>query len=123
MVKVATFLRETVVYLSERDRPLTKAGAAPAPAGGEGRKVSLGTMPDFAFEGPGVLVKSVIEGSPAAKAGVQPGDILLSIDAAELKSLRDMSEALKAHAAGDIVKLRLRRGAEEIQLDATLVAR
>ncbi len=123
MVKVATFLKETVVYLAERDRPLTKAGAAPAPAGGEGRKVSLGTMPDFAFEGPGVLVKSVIDGSPAAKAGVQAGDILLAIDGTELKTLRDMSEALKARAAGDRVELRLRRGNGELTLEATLVAR
>ncbi len=123
MVKVATFLRETLVYLAERDRPLTKAGAAPAAAGGEGRKVSLGTLPDFAFEGPGVLVKSVIEGSPAAKAGVQAGDILLAIGDTELKTLRDMSEALKAHSAGDVVKLRLKRGDDEIVLDATLVSR
>jgi hypothetical protein len=125
LVKVATFLCETVVYLSERDRPLTKAGAAPtpAPAAGEGRKVLLGATPDFAFEGPGVRVESVREGSPAEKAGVQAGDILLAIDATELKTLRDLSEALKAHAAGDVVKLRVRRGAEEILLDATLVAR
>ncbi len=91
MAKVATFLRETVVYLSERDRPLTKAGTAPVPVAGEGRKVTLGTSPDFAFEGPGVRVESVREGSPAAKAGVQAGDILLAIDATELKTLRDFS--------------------------------
>jgi hypothetical protein len=123
LVKVATFLRETVAYLAERDRPLTKAGAAPAPAGGEGRKVSLGTVPDFAFAGPGVKVQSVVEGSPAAKAGVQAGDVLLAIDATELKTLRDLSEALKAHAAGDVVRLRVKRGTEELALDATLVAR
>jgi hypothetical protein len=123
MVKVATFLRETVVYLSERDRPLTKAGAAPVPVAGEARKVTLGTTPDFAFEGPGVRVEAVRDGSPAAKAGVQPGDILLAIGDAELKTLRDLSEALKAHAAGDTVKLRIRRDAEEIVLDATLAAR
>jgi membrane-associated protease RseP (regulator of RpoE activity) len=123
LVKVATFLRETVAYLAERDRPLTKAGASPAPAGGEGRKVSLGTMPDFAFEGPGVRVQSVVEGSPAAKAGVQAGDILLAIGDTELKTLRDMSEALKAHSAGEVVKLRLKRGDDEIVLDATLVSR
>ncbi|MCK6458431.1 MAG: M28 family peptidase [Planctomycetes bacterium] len=124
LVKVATFLRETVVYLAERDRPLTKAGAAPAKGpGGEGRKVLLGATPDFAFEGPGVRVESVVAGSPAEKAGVKAGDILLAIGDKELKTLRDLSEALKAHAAGDVVKLRLKRGAEELTLEATLVAR
>jgi putative serine protease PepD len=70
-----------------------------------------------------VLVKSVIEGSPAAKAGVQAGDILLAIGDTELKTLRDLSDALKARAAGDVVKLRLKRGAEELALEATLAAR
>ncbi len=123
MAKVATFVREAVVYLAERDRPLTKAGAAPAPVAGDARKVTLGTTPDYAFEGPGVRVESVRDGSPAAKAGVQAGDILLAIGDAELTSARDFSEALKAHAAGDTVKLRIRRDAEEIVLDATLAAR
>jgi hypothetical protein len=123
LVKVATFVRETVAYLAGRDRPLTTTGAAPAPARGEGRKVLLGAVPDFAFAGPGVRVESVVEGSPAEKAGVLAGDVLLAIDATELKSLRDLSEALKARAAGDAVKLRLRRGADELTLEATLVAR
>jgi len=123
LVKVATFVREAVQYLAERDRPLTKAGAAPAPAAGQGRRVSLGTMPEFGFAGPGVLVKSVLEGSPAEKAGVKPGDVLLAIDAKELKGLREFSEALKAHAPGDTVKVRLKRGDEELTLEATLTAR
>ena len=92
LVKVATFTRETLVYLGEREAPMTStlgAGTKPAqPAAGAGRRVSLGTMPDFAFAGPGVKVNSVIEGSPAAAAGVQAGDILLAIDDAELKDLR-----------------------------------
>jgi hypothetical protein len=124
LVKVATFLRETVVYLAERDAPPTKAGAAPAaPAGGEGRKVLLGATPDFSFEGPGVRVDSVVPGSPAEKAGVLAGDILLALGEKELKTLRDLSEALKARAAGDVVKVRLKRGAEELTLEATLAAR
>jgi len=124
MVKVATFLKETVAYLAERDQPLTKEGAAPAaPKEGEGRTVSLGTVPDFAFEGPGVRVDSVVGGSPAEKAGIKPGDILLAIDGTELKTLRDLSDALKAHAAGDTVKVKLHRGDRGMVLDATLVAR
>jgi hypothetical protein len=85
LVKVATFVREGIVYLGERPEPLTNtiapmkgappAAAAAAPSGaaaaspGQGRRVSFGTMPDFAFAGPGVKVAGVTPGSPAAKAG------------------------------------------------------
>jgi hypothetical protein len=127
LVKVATFTRETLAYLGEREQPMTSTlgrGTKPAmPATGGGRRVSLGTMPDFAFAGPGVKVNAVIEGSPAAEAGVKKGDILLAIDDAELKDLRAFSEALKAHQPGDTVRIKLKRGDEELTLEATLKAR
>jgi S1-C subfamily serine protease len=85
--------------------------------------VSLGTVPDFAFPGPGVRVDSVLEGSAAERAGVQAGDVLLSLGEAELATLRDLSEALRAHSPDDTVTLRVRRGDRELTLTATLTAR
>ncbi len=128
LVKVATFVRETIVYLCERPEPLTstlKAGeeVATTPKPGPGRRVSFGTMPDFAFRGPGVKVAAVIEGSPAAKAGSQKGDILISMDGEQLKDLRSFSQLLRAHAAGDVVKVDFDRDGEKQTVEATLVAR
>ncbi len=128
MVKVATWLREAVAYLAERPEPLTTtlAGAAPAtvpPKPTEGRRVSLGTMPDFTFAGPGVKVASVLDGSPAQKAGIAAGDVLLAIDGQEIADLKAYSAILKAHKPGDVVKVRLRRGEETKEVEATLVAR
>ena len=91
LVKVAAFAREAVRYLAERAEPLTAAAPKPPlsgppaaggpPPGGDGtpRRASLGTMPDFAFTGPGVRVASVTEGSPAAKAGLQAGDVIVEL--------------------------------------------
>ena len=127
LVEVATFLRESVVYLGDRPEPLSSSlreGAAePAPAASAGRRVSLGTMPDFAFPGPGVKVASVLEDSPASRAGLLSGDLLLALDGQELADLRAYSEALKAHAPGDSVTLLVQRGEEQLALEATLVAR
>jgi S1-C subfamily serine protease len=125
LVKVATFVRETLVYLGDRDGPLSGSvgpGAAKPPAGGA-RRVSLGTMPDFAFRGPGVKVGSVLDGSPAAKAGVETGDILLAIDDEELADLRTFSQVLKQHKPGDVISIKVRRGEEDLTLEAKLVAR
>jgi aminopeptidase N len=130
LVKITAFVKEMVVYLSERPEPLSAnfpEGEAPkppvAPAGGSSRRVSLGTVPDFAFRGPGVCVSSISPNSAAEEAGLEAGDILLAIDGEEIGDLRSYSELLKTHAPGDRVKLRIRRGEEELELEATLRAR
>ncbi|MBM4060846.1 MAG: M20/M25/M40 family metallo-hydrolase, partial [Planctomycetes bacterium] len=127
LVTVATFAREAVAYLSERREPLTatiagqKVGEAPPAAAG--RRVSLGTMPDFAFPGPGVKVAQVTEGSAGALAGIVAGDVLLAIDGAEIADLRGYSALLREKAAGAEVRIRLRRGGEEMEVTAKLTAR
>jgi C-terminal processing protease CtpA/Prc len=126
LVKVATFVRETVDYLAQRPERLSPTGRAAA-AGtspeGPGRKVLLGTVPDFSFPGPGVRVASVLDGSPAAAAGLREGDVLLAFAGTPLADLRAYAKALEGHAPGDVVKVRWRRGAEETERDVTLVAR
>ena len=124
LAKVATFVREMLVYLGDREAPLTgTVGAGPAKPAGGSRRVSLGTMPDFAFPGPGVKVGSVLDGSPAAKAGLETGDILLAIDDEELADLRTFSKVLKRHRPGDVIRIKIRRGGKERMLEATLAAR
>ena len=69
LVKVATLAKEAVVYMGAREEPLTvtierasgQDQPAARPAGGpsSGRRVRLGTVPDFAFPGPGVKVDQV----------------------------------------------------------------
>ena len=85
--------------------------------------MSLGTMPDFACAGPGVRVAEVSPGSPAAAAGIRPGDVLVSLDGTPLADVRGYSAALKSHQAGDTVELTVRRDGEGMTLTATLVGR
>jgi S1-C subfamily serine protease len=124
MAVVADAARETVAYLAERTEPLTVtisgAAAAASPAGGEPRRASLGTMPDFAFAGPGVRVAEVVPGSPAEAAGVRAGDVLVALDGKPIADLRGYSAALKARQPGDTVELTVRRDGEEKVLTATL---
>ncbi|MBN2492115.1 MAG: M20/M25/M40 family metallo-hydrolase [Planctomycetes bacterium] len=132
LVQAATFVREVAVYLAARTDPLTttlaaggEVGPQPAAAGAQRgeRRVSLGTMPDLAYPGPGVRIADVIDGTPAARAGLRAGDLILAIDGRELRSLRDYAAALRARSPGDEIALRVRRGEEELALKATLVQR
>ena len=132
LASVAEAAWQVVDYLAGRREPLTPGpllgarteGGGGHPGGPPGeRKVSLGTTPDFAFGGPGVKVQEVREGSPAAAAGIQAGDVLLAVDGTVLGGLRDLSTALKGHVAGDKVVVRVRRGDTELDLTATLEER
>lgn len=61
----------------------------------------------FASESP--VVEQVVPDSPADKAGVQPGDRILAIDAKKVRSLDEVRAALKDIKPGDQVKLTLDR--------------
>ncbi len=133
LVQVAVFAKEGVAYMLERELPLTitiegstmpsKGDGPPSAPKEGGRKVSFGTVPDFAFGGPGVRVDSVVADSPAAKGGVQDGDILLEIAGEEIEDLRGFSELLKTLEPGQTVETIVQRGAEEVTLSVTVVAR
>ncbi len=116
LVKVATFVREGILYLAERDKPLSFAGKKKEkkekPKQG-GRRVSTGTMPDFAFSGEGVRIASLSSNSPAQKAGLKKGDIIIQFGKFKVTNLTEYSDALKTFQPGDEVELvYLRKGTE-----------
>jgi hypothetical protein len=125
MVVVTEAAHEAVGYLAERVEPLTVTIAGTADSTEEPkpqteRRASLGTMPDFAFEGPGVRVQKVMPDSAAEQAGVLAGDVLLAIDGQPVADLRSFSELLKARAPGDVVEVTVLRGGEEHVIAAEL---
>jgi hypothetical protein len=128
MVVVTEAAHEAIGYLAERTDPMTvtitsasEAEAPPPPS--STRRASLGTMPDFAFEGPGVRVHQVMPGSAAEKAGVQVGDILMTLDGEEVTDLRTYSALLKAREPGDRVEVMVLRDDLEVTLQAVLGTR
>ncbi len=132
LVKIAVWTREAAVYLSERDRPMTSrlspaqtTVAAPTTSPGEtsGRRVSLGTLPDFTYPGPGVMVSQIIPGTPAEAAGMAAGDLILSINQSPTDDLRAFAEILRSLQPGQEIRIVVRRGEEELTLTATVAAR
>lgn len=69
----------------------------------------------------GVLVASVAAGSPAAKAGIVRGDIILKLDGTAVNSVAELSTALSDKKADDQVTVTVRHGDAERELDVTLV--
>ncbi len=63
------------------------------------------------FEHGGVLLVNIYEASPAQKAGLQPGDMLMEIDGTPLHSSQDAMSRIAAHRPGTTATIHgLRRG-------------
>jgi len=71
----------------------------------------------------GVLVGSVEDNSPADKAGVKVGDIILSVDGKEVSSSGDIRRALREKKDGDSVRVEVLRGRSRQMLVASVVER
>lgn len=69
----------------------------------------------------GALVAGVYRNSPAAGAGVQPGDLLLAMDGQEFARARDALTALAALPRQRTIALTLQRGARRIEISATTI--
>ena len=67
----------------------------------------------------GVLVTAVFPGSPAAKAGIVPGDIVESINASPVRDRRDYLDILRNQTTGSALRLQVLRESGSVKLEAT----
>ena len=82
-------------------------------------KVRLGIIPDYSFEEPGLRVDGIDEGQPAAKAGIQKGDIILSLGDFNISDIYVYMKALSAFQKGDMTTVKVKRNNQELQLKVT----
>jgi serine protease Do len=68
----------------------------------------------------GVLISQVEPGSPAAKAGIKSGDILLEYDGRPVNSYKDLSIAVAESKVGVSSKLKLLRQGQEVPLEVKI---
>ncbi len=68
----------------------------------------------------GVIVASVSEDSPANKAGLEPGDIIWSVDGDTVKTARDLSQIIAEKAPKDDIKLKIWSNGKTVTRQVTL---
>lgn len=70
----------------------------------------------------GVLVVATAQGGPAQMAGLEPGDVVLSIDQKRVRSARDLLAYLNVKPAGTVVRVKIARGRRIFNLEIELRA-
>jgi serine protease Do len=68
----------------------------------------------------GVLISSISEGSPAQKAGLKEGDVILEADRRKVNNMNQFRGYIAAKAPGDRLRLKIMRDAKEIEVTVTV---
>ena len=68
----------------------------------------------------GAVVKEVVAGSAAEKAGIQPGDIVISVNGVPISSSSDLTATIRSLAAGTTTDLVIVRGGKPQTITVTL---
>jgi len=68
----------------------------------------------------GALVQSVVPGSAAEDAGLQPGDVVVAVDGTETPTSASVGEVIRGKAPGDEVRITIERLGERLEVTATL---
>jgi Peptidase family M28/PDZ domain/PA domain len=119
----------TVTIASAQERPTfinvvdSNPHAGGVPGGGSGYGPYFGSIPDFGETENGVKFSDVKPGSPAAKAGLKAGDILVQFGDKPIKNLYDFTDALRRSKVGDVVHVTVVRDGKELQVDVKLEQR
>ena len=123
MARVADLALAAVEEIATGKRPLlfVRAAAPSAPAESrEGYGSYLGTIPDFAESEKGVRLAGVQAGSPAARAGLREGDVIIRLAEMPVESLEDLASALRRRKPGEEVPIVILREGRQVTLKAVL---
>jgi putative serine protease PepD len=86
----------------------------------------IGVMLDRTYSGEGAQVvdesNAVTPASPAAKAGIKPGDIIVAFEGKRVRTPDALIVAIRARAVGEAVTLTVERDGQEIELKMVLEA-
>ncbi|HLF84157.1 MAG TPA: M28 family peptidase [Blastocatellia bacterium] len=118
--QVAEFVREIAVSVANEPQRIafTKVKAELRSAG-RGFRVYLGTVPNYSDQSDGMKLDGVRPGSPAEKAGMRAGDIVLKLGKMPIKNVYDYTYALGEMRGGEEVEVVIRRDGKEMTMKIT----
>lgn len=108
---------------SSEQRPAYTVAKSESQGRSMGFKVYLGTIPNYAESETGLKLDGVRDDSPAAKAGIKGGDVIVKLAGRDVRNVYDYTYALGEMKAGVEYEVELMRGGERLKLKIVPAAR
>jgi hypothetical protein len=123
LVDVVGTTAEELANADDRPTFITVAEDKPPGGSGSGYGPYFGSIPDFGQVETGVRFSDVKPASPAAKAGLKAGDILVQFGSKPIKNLYDFTDALRNSKVGDVVEVKVLRDGQPVTATVKLEQR
>ena len=127
--KALSLVADTVAALADAPEraKFIKVEPAAAPGGGGGGASGygpyFGSIPDMSGGTKGVKFSDVRAGSPAEKAGLKGGDVMVEFDGKKIENLYDYTYALRQRQPGDEVVVKVLRDNATVEVKVKLESR
>ncbi len=116
---IADFAYDLIRSIAAMDQTFEylEAGPKGPPKGGKRGKVKMGIIPDFAAaDANGFLLGGVVPGGPAAFAGMEKGDIMISIEGRSVRNVYDYMGRMAEVKLGQRITVEVLRGEQKLIL-------
>ncbi|MFN3489594.1 MAG: PDZ domain-containing protein, partial [Emticicia sp.] len=120
-VKVLDLAKSIIEKIEEAPK-LDFVQVANNPHAGNARssfKVTMGIIPDYAYDKGGVRIDGVTKGRPAEMAGIKAGDVIMKLGENSTTDVQEYMKALGKFEKGQTIDAEVKRGAEKMILKIT----
>ena len=115
--RILSLVMKLVREIDKNDqRPAYTAAKSESTGRTMGFNVSLGTIPNYAESNDGLKLDGVRDNSPAAKAGLKGGDVIVKLAGRDIRNVYDYTYALGQMKAGEEYEVEAMRGSERLKL-------
>ena len=128
MAKVSDLVMASALQIADRKEPINFVSLPSRPprelrADERGLGTYLGSIPEYGADSAGVQLAGVMDGSPAALAGLRTGDVIIRLASTNIQTIEYLTAALGAQKPGDEVEIVVLRAGSPVNFRATLSAR
>jgi aminopeptidase YwaD len=121
--QILSFVAELIRSLDNMDAPAFSTVNTRATRSVPGFSVYVGVLPDYGWDGSGFRISGTGPDSPAEKAGMLEGDIIIKIGETRIVDIYDYMNALGKLKPGDGVPFLLKRGKNEVEVSVDISGR
>lgn len=108
--RILSYAEELITKIDSVDKIPFSSVSQEGSARSYTKGVTIGVVPDHAFNGKGMRIDGVSNGRPAEKAGLKKGDIIVKMGKYEVNDMAGYMTALSKFKKGDVTKITYLRG-------------